>query len=307
MDVRGFRATAGEALGYWHERIREVKGDSACVIAMGDFNDEPYDASIPIHANATRERGDVTRGRFGTCLRVMLWHNGANNLLPMRTGELAFPVLMGRWFGVRVAVAVPTLLWFRCLDLWSLVLIAGLVLGPPRLGWGSVATAAVLWTALPALARLWRDPAARFCARRDGRLARALQRLVEGIPASGGGMAHTVGWTLANWSLKMAAYAGLLAAVGGLSWSRGLLGALGGELSSVQPVHGIAGAGTYEAGVVAALLPFGVDLETALPAAVSLHLFVLATGTVGIALAAAAGSNPDTPREDGEGSEEVRR
>jgi endonuclease/exonuclease/phosphatase family metal-dependent hydrolase len=57
----GFRATAGETLGYWHERIREEKGAAVAVIAMGDFNDDPFDASITDHASACRERGDILR------------------------------------------------------------------------------------------------------------------------------------------------------------------------------------------------------------------------------------------------------
>ena len=59
----GFRMTAGESLGYWHERIREVKGPDAAIIALGDFNDDPHDPSLTIHANSTRERTDVTRAR----------------------------------------------------------------------------------------------------------------------------------------------------------------------------------------------------------------------------------------------------
>jgi predicted extracellular nuclease len=59
----GFRATAGETLAYWHERIREVKGGDAAILAMGDFNDEPFDASLVIHAQALRDRGDVARAR----------------------------------------------------------------------------------------------------------------------------------------------------------------------------------------------------------------------------------------------------
>ena len=55
----GFRMTAGETLGYWHERIREEKGKDVAVLAMGDFNDEPGDASVVIHANASRERDDI--------------------------------------------------------------------------------------------------------------------------------------------------------------------------------------------------------------------------------------------------------
>jgi uncharacterized membrane protein YbhN (UPF0104 family) len=65
------------------------------------------------------------------------------------------------------------------------------------------------------------------------------------------------------------------------------MGALGGELSSVLPVHGLAGAGTYEAGVVAALAPFRVSAVEALAAAVNLHLFLLGVSGLGGALALA--------------------
>lgn len=57
----GFRATAGETLGYWHERIREVKGPDVALLSMGDFNDDPFDLSLRVHAVALRERGDVER------------------------------------------------------------------------------------------------------------------------------------------------------------------------------------------------------------------------------------------------------
>jgi endonuclease/exonuclease/phosphatase family metal-dependent hydrolase len=56
---QGYRMTAGETLSYWHERIREEKGDNIAVIAMGDFNDEPADPSVVVHANSSRERDDV--------------------------------------------------------------------------------------------------------------------------------------------------------------------------------------------------------------------------------------------------------
>ena len=59
----GFRATAGETLAYWHERVREELGTDIAVIALGDFNDDPFDNSIRYNANAWRERGDVERSR----------------------------------------------------------------------------------------------------------------------------------------------------------------------------------------------------------------------------------------------------
>lgn len=63
VESAGFRATAGETLGYWHQRIREEVGDRAPVIAFGDFNDDPFDPSLRFNAVAGRERGDVERGR----------------------------------------------------------------------------------------------------------------------------------------------------------------------------------------------------------------------------------------------------
>lgn len=64
----GFRATAGETLAYWHGRIKEeaADGNNACILAMGDFNDDPWDPSLQFNANATRERGDVERGKADT-------------------------------------------------------------------------------------------------------------------------------------------------------------------------------------------------------------------------------------------------
>ncbi|PKO66946.1 MAG: endonuclease [Betaproteobacteria bacterium HGW-Betaproteobacteria-16] len=59
----GFRATAGETLSYWHERIREEKGAEVALLSMGDFNDDPFDLSLMVHAVALRELGDVERAQ----------------------------------------------------------------------------------------------------------------------------------------------------------------------------------------------------------------------------------------------------
>ncbi|NVJ92995.1 MAG: endonuclease [Methylocystaceae bacterium] len=61
VESAGFRATAGETLSYWHERILEECGNHTALLAFGDFNDDPFDNSIIFNALATRERGDVER------------------------------------------------------------------------------------------------------------------------------------------------------------------------------------------------------------------------------------------------------
>jgi len=89
--------------------------------------------------------------------------------------------------------------------------------------------------------------------------------------------------TLVHWGTKLAAWAWLLARIGGIDRVPAWTGAVAGELTSVLPVHGIAGAGTYEGGIVLVLSPLGVPMEAALTAATDLHLFML-----GFALVAAA-------------------
>ncbi|MEM7522918.1 MAG: endonuclease/exonuclease/phosphatase family protein [Pseudomonadota bacterium] len=62
-ESAGFRATAGETLAYWHGRIRQEVGDDAAIVALGDFNDDPFDPSIRFNALASREREDIERSR----------------------------------------------------------------------------------------------------------------------------------------------------------------------------------------------------------------------------------------------------
>ncbi len=63
IESEGFRETAGETLSYWHQRIRQELGNDIPIIALGDFNDDPFDRSLRYNANAWRERGDVERSR----------------------------------------------------------------------------------------------------------------------------------------------------------------------------------------------------------------------------------------------------
>jgi hypothetical protein len=69
-------------------------------------------------------------------------------------------------------------------------------------------------------------------------------------------------WTLANWTVKLAAQAGLLAALLPAGLAIGAAGALGAELAAILPIQGVAGFGTYEAGAAAALLPSGIPLAS---------------------------------------------
>lgn len=225
-------------------------------------------------------------GQFTLCTKLMLQHNLLNNLLPMRSGELSFPLLMARYFDVPARRSVPALLWFRVLDLHTLGGAALLALH----GWSLplVSVGLLLWLPLPWLLFHFSRRGERWLGRSDqSTLRRRAADLLQGLPQSSGAFWRAWGWTLANWLVKLLAFAWVLQLFIELDWSTAWMGAIGGDLTSVLPVHGIAGAGTYEAGVVAGLLPYDVSAQEALAAAVNLHLFLLGTTLAGGAMSVA--------------------
>lgn len=74
-ESRGYRMTAGETLSYWHQRIWEERGNEIPIIAMGDFNDDPFDESVQIHARATRERSDVENAKTAVRFYNLAWRH----------------------------------------------------------------------------------------------------------------------------------------------------------------------------------------------------------------------------------------
>ncbi len=217
-------------------------------------------------------------GRFPQVLRLSVLHNTANNLLPMRVGELVFPWLMGRYFGHGFFPATAALLWIRLLDLHFLVLIGfGIAwLRQPSWVWPA---AAVVWLAALGLLSAVGGLDTGWAQGQRGRLRRAagkaLRLLASAAPGSQLRMARVYLWTALTWVTKFLAFATLLRHFLPVDLWRALVGVMGAELSSVLPFHGIAGSGSYELAAVAALVPAGVDPKAALAGAVNLHLFVL--------------------------------
>ncbi len=225
------------------------------------------------------------RGRFALCVKLTLQHNLLNNLLPMRSGELSFPVLMSRYYAVPALRSVPALLWFRALDLHSLAIFALLALQPFTISTALIIAALLLWLPLPLLAFLFAHRLRASLRQRDhGGWRGKLGQLLTGLPDGQAAFWRAWGWTLANWAAKLLAFAWVLSFFIDISIPAAWMGAIAGDLTSVLPVHGIAGAGTYEAGVVAGLMPYGVSAAAALAAAVNLHLFLLGTTLVSGAL-----------------------
>jgi hypothetical protein len=66
-----YRAMAGETMAYFHQRIMQIVGNSTSVLAMGDFNDEPFDTSLVDYALALRNQQQVLRGSNPYFLNLM--------------------------------------------------------------------------------------------------------------------------------------------------------------------------------------------------------------------------------------------
>jgi uncharacterized membrane protein YbhN (UPF0104 family) len=221
-------------------------------------------------------------GQFPLTLKLMLQHNLANNFLPMRSGELTFPMLMSRYFGVSMSRSMPALLWFRMFDLHTMALLALWAVGSQWFGHYWVGLVVLLWLLLPWLLFLFNHWLLAHLEGKDhNRLSGLLVKLLSGAPAHRGLLLKTWFWSLVNWLVKLLSFAWVLALFAQLGIAQALLGVIGGELTSVLPIHGVAGVGTYEAGIVAALLPSGVDAQTAVAAAVNLHLFLLGATLLG--------------------------
>lgn len=234
----------------------------------------------------------IPRDAWFTCLRLILINNALNLILPARAGEVSFPVLMRRWFGIDLAQAAGTLFWLRLLDLHVLATVAAAcaasgflaqVPGLSQLVWLGAATAA----ASPLILYALRGPLLRRFAAREGKLAGLMAKALAGLPTQAATLALDLTLTWAAWGVKLAALGVVLGLLANVSPLAGTLGAIGGDLSTVLPLHAPGGFGTYEAGAMALLAPASgvAELGPMLAAAVNLHLLVLTTALIAGTLA----------------------
>lgn len=218
--------------------------------------------------------------------RLVLTHNAAVLLMPMRTGEAGYLWLVHRAWGVSWREAARSLLWWRVQDATVLLLLALLLLLPLGLparivltltGLVMAATLAPLALAVVDRVLLRRYPDAAAGQRRDGR--------------AGFGIAASI------WIIKVLVLGGLLGALTGLAPEAAWRAALGGELGGVMPLQGPAGLGNYEAGAWLAApgprLPPALG-QTLIGAVLTVHAFsvVLALGAAALTHLTAARRAP---------------
>ncbi len=150
-----------------------------------------------------------TRGQFPRLLRLVQVHNLLNVMMPFRTGEVSFPLLMKREFGLPLGRGASALLVMRLLDLHALLAAAGI-------GLALEATAASAWAAwlcfalLPALGFSIRNQALRFAYRiAPEKISSLLRELEAGLPKDASAFLRAWLATLVNWLVKVVVLAWL--------------------------------------------------------------------------------------------------
>ena len=204
-------------------------------------------------------------------------HNTANNVAPMRLGELALPML-ARWLGnVEFSVGLTSLLWIRLLDLISLIGISVCIVFLPTVGTIMLALLAALVFLTPLLIAIIIPKTQHI--RLPQILEQARAQLI--YEAQNGKRLHRM-WrlTILAWLSKIMGMGVLLATLSGIPMTDVITTILGAELSSILPIHGLAGAGSYEAGGIIGSTLMGLSPVLALEMTIQLHIYVLSLTAV---------------------------
>ena len=205
---------------------------------------------------------------------VMGVHTFFNNVLPFRSGEASFPIILKKLFGVETHASSTALLFVRLLDLLSLSLIFSfsvftVSLKERKLLWfsGGIFILLILttWMLLKILNKL---------KNRFKLIASVLAFLSTFISISK--LFRLIAYSFLNWLTKFFSfYLIFKAAKVNLSFPQTVFISTFGELTTILPIHSFGGFGTYEAGLVGGFKLLGVKTSTALTVAFYFHLILL--------------------------------
>lgn len=254
-------------------------------------------------------RGSVWQA-WWQCVQLVVLHNASVNFLPMRAGEMTYPLWLKRQWGVAISDSLASLLLLRLQDA-TVLLLLGCWAYSFKLGAMAVFAWVLLVGAMFLLAKkLGADVAANHSKNDgDGDGDGVFGKLKRALVQSRGGLWAWC-WSVVNWCIKVSALGLLMQALlvdgagdsgAGLSFLQGWQAALGGELAALWPVQPPAGLGTYELGVWLGQQVFGQGLSSLrsvvalftqsgqtviLGAALVVHTFVLCCSAISASLVA---------------------
>lgn len=211
---------------------------------------------------------------FMRCVKIVLWHNATLNLLPFRSGELVFPLLLHKVAKVPMLSAVTSLIYLRFQDACVVLMIA-IVVWPnldvmTRLLWVLALVAfAVMFQKWAQSTSSWQNSS--WVLKR--RLANLREALASGSPNA------RLSWALTavNWLIKISIQAALYVNLLHLDFSVGVLATLSSEFAALLPIQGLAGMGTFEASSAMVLRSTGINWVESLQVAAQVHVVMLSS------------------------------
>ncbi|MBN1881673.1 MAG: flippase-like domain-containing protein [Deltaproteobacteria bacterium] len=238
----------------------------------------------------------LNRGRvgIGSCYAITAVHNMTNNVLPFRTGELAYPYLLKRHFNIGLGDSTATLFYARIFDLVAMVLffIGSLafvgrdVLQTIAESKGEILQFTLLVVLIGGVLLGMYVLLDRWANNQDtekheglrGKVRGAFRSLTEGL-ARVEIVSISVKMFVSSLAIFLARYAFFMYAlrafgidlVFGESVAASTLAILG----AIFPLQGVGGYGTVETGWVLGLVLIGVEAPTALMAGFGVHTFRL--------------------------------
>ena len=225
-----------------------------------------------------------SRQEFLLCTKATLLHNFYNNFLPMRTGELSFPILLKQYFGIELSNSIGALLIFRLLDLHVIALLSLLcaIFIFPTMTIALVFII-ILWCLTPILLFKFKEKLDnKLNITHKNKLIHFLHKMFLSLPNTQNQLTRAYFWTALNWLVKLLVLSWIIVQFHEMTAESAMISVIFGDLTSVLPIHGLAGAGTYEAGVLLGASFFQYEPKAIVAAAINLHLFILASSALAL-------------------------
>ncbi|MCU4676684.1 flippase-like domain-containing protein [Catenovulum sp. 2E275] len=224
--------------------------------------------------------GKTENHPFLSYVRINFLHNALNNFLPMRLGEASFPLFMKQSFNYPILKSSAGLFLIRLMDLHWLLLLLSIM---AAIQFGVIYLSLSLAIIISPFILLWLS--LHFNRVLPAKIKQKIEPLKQYTPHSAQFCLTVYVMTAIIWSIKLAALTLIMLAFIDIPGMQGLFAVISADLSSVLPIHGLAGSGTFEAAVLAALIPLGVAKDAILLAAVNLHIYVLVVTLLSVPLA----------------------
>ncbi len=205
---------------------------------------------------------------FFVLFKLTVYNTVFNIFLPFRTGEFSFFYMLKKQ-GYSLAESLTSFFTVRIFDAYALLVVFGFAFLLLKFG----ASLALLFFLLSPVGIFFLAYISKFI-----KLKKLQEFRQEALHTKNIIILYVL--SVLTLILKFSAFYLILPRGVNLSFSELLFAAAAGDLTTILPIHGIAGIGTYEGGFAGVLILLGVDKKLALLASVFVHLFILLASAI---------------------------